>query len=493
MAQPQPTPSASAGVHSDAFHTVEDAGDPDLRWAVLSAAEASGFKPTRAQIYPKRDRALRQLIPADRRGLVTRTTPVASMGSCFAVYIRKHLLARGYAYLQEEHGPCAREGSCRYGAVYNTGSLAQIAEAAVGAFQPAETHWPIDGLLLSPYRAKIAWPDQDARRAETERHAFALRRMFQNAEVLIFTAGLSEVWRSRIDGATFAAPPPKRLLDPARHRFELLSPEANLANLERFRELAKSLNPGLRFIVTVSPVPLRATFRDGVPAQLADEVSKASLRVAVDRFVERHDDADYFPAYELVRRLTPDAFTDDNIHVHASVVARVMHLFEQAFGEPDSQSSTPPHGAADSVAPSAPIPDGGNALLAAFLRDAVRIVADRFPGERLALFGAGEHTKRLLHALDTGSARELLSRIAFILDDAAERSPAPSRSILGVPVRHPDDAGPDGIAAVIPSSDTIEDALGDRARAWAAGSDAAVCPLYRPLTAEERFALRSAA
>ena len=68
---------------------------------------------------------------------ITRTTPIASMGSCFAREIRKVLISKGYNYITEEtHHPAATHASAAWERVYNSFSLRQIFEYTFREWQP---------------------------------------------------------------------------------------------------------------------------------------------------------------------------------------------------------------------------------------------------------------------------------------------------------------------------------------------------------------------
>ena len=92
----------------------------------------------------------------------------------------------------------------------------------------------------------------------------------------------------------------------------------------------KQANPRCRIIVTVSPVPLRATFLDQ-NVLISNSISKATLVVATHEFVARHDDVHYFPGYELVTVGIKKPLERDNRHVRRRAVARIMRVFEQMF------------------------------------------------------------------------------------------------------------------------------------------------------------------
>lgn len=264
-------------------------------------------------------------------GLIGRETPVATMGSCFAQEIKRWLVEHGYTYVQTEGGPCTQVGSARFGAVFNTACVRQEFEQAEGLFDPVEKYWRVGGMLADPYRRSLGWPDERSAIAERAAHAAAVREMVDLARVLIVTVGVAEVWRNRMDGATFSVLPPAEEYDPARHEFALLGVEENVANLERAYRLTRARNPGLRWVVTVSPVPLAATFRD-VDITVANSASKAILRLAADEFCRRHPEVLYFPAYEIVTSLTRWAWEADNRHVRREVVDRIMRCFIGAYG-----------------------------------------------------------------------------------------------------------------------------------------------------------------
>jgi hypothetical protein len=288
---------------------------------------------------PGRSREDHDLCPRSEPGLITRQTPVATIGSCFAHEIRHWLIENGYNFLQTEPGlpgmPNFDCGSANYGPVYNTACMRQIFEAAYGLFDPAEKFWRVGDKLADPFRRGIGWPDEAARGAELARHHAAVRRVAEESRVLIATAGLAEVWRSREDGATFFMVPPAEVFDPERHECVMTSVSENVENLERLYTLLRAKNPALRLMMTVSPVPMMATPTDqsGV---VVDCVSKATLRIAVDSFCRNHPEVVYFPAYEYVKRIAVAAFEADHRHVRREVVAEIMSLFRRKFGEPAS-------------------------------------------------------------------------------------------------------------------------------------------------------------
>lgn len=284
------------------------------------------------QMYPATPLWRLDMIVRDEPGLVTRQTPIGSIGNCFLAEIRRWLISRRFNYIQAEQGAGSEHGSARFGFVYNTACLRQCFEFAYGRFTPTHRWWSHRGMLLDPYRKGIAWPDESTAIADLESHARAVRRMVEATHVLFVTAGLAEVWRNRRDGATFFQVPPHEIFDPALHEFTLTTAQENLANLQTTHALLRQHNPTMRLVIMLSPVPLRATFRKDITCLEADAVSKAILRIAIDQFCSANKDVIYFPAYEIAKRLVPRPFLADNRHVQKRVIDRIMTTFMRHYG-----------------------------------------------------------------------------------------------------------------------------------------------------------------
>jgi hypothetical protein len=274
----------------------------------------------------------------DGRFRLTRSDRIASAGSCFAQRITEGLRASGYRYLVTEPGN-SESYSARYGEIYSTLQLLQIAQAAIGTFVPTEQPWASnDGHWLDPFRPRIEPAGFDSPRAvleARERHLAAVKTVLEEADVFVFTAGLTETWCSKVDGAAFPVCPGTGVgtFDPDRYAFRNLGVDENIANLDAFLKLAWSLNPALRVIFTVSPVPLAATME---PRHIAQSTtwSKSVLRVAVDEMRRRYEAVDYFAAYEIVMGACPNGFENDGRTVTTMAVNAVVASFFRHFGEP---------------------------------------------------------------------------------------------------------------------------------------------------------------
>jgi len=289
--------------------------------------ELAALKPH--QLYPEGRRLTPDFLASSRQPLLSRATPITSIGSCFAREIKNALVRKGFNYLQTEPGD-AGSNPAAWNRVYNTFCLRQEFERALAEFRPQERFWEFDGRVLDPYRKRIAWTSKEQAEEELAQHKDSARRAFTQAEVVIITVGLREIWYSKVDGSVFCQVPPAQVFDATRHAFRCSTVAENLANLEAIHALLKRANPGCRIVVTVSPVPLRATFLDQ-NVLVSNAISKATLVVATHEFVARHDDVHYFPGYELVTAGIRRALERDNRHVRRRAVARIMRVFEQMF------------------------------------------------------------------------------------------------------------------------------------------------------------------
>jgi hypothetical protein len=287
--------------------------------------------------YPKGDELCTSFLKQHHRGKlqITRQTPIASIGSCFSKEIKKWLIRNGYNFIETAQGPCTEAGSARYDRVYNTFSIRQEFERAFADFSPKEQYWEyIEGdqkILLDPYRNNVAWGDKAEMNAELAEHRHNVRKAFTEAQVLIITVGQAEIWFDKEEGAVFPLVPPTQVYDRNKHAYRLSTYEENLANLQRIHDLFSLNNPNGHMVITVSPVPLRATFRP-VNSLVANTAGKAILRAAVDHFIQTNtDQVSYFPAYEVTMVAEHSPFMDDNRHVKKEVIEKIMNLFEDWY------------------------------------------------------------------------------------------------------------------------------------------------------------------
>ncbi len=284
-------------------------------------------------------------LPADIGLKVTRKTPIASMGSCFAREIKRRLIDKGFNYIQEETGsPASIHASAAWERLYNTFSMRQVFEYTFEDFEPQTRWWisPESGKIQDPYRRIILYDTLQEAQEDFERHKEHSRKALTAARLLILTLGLTEIWEDRRDGSVICLPSGPYVNeggDMGDYRFRVSRYGENLKNLERIRDIMAWHNPECQLLVTVSPVHLWATFRKDADVMTASCNSKSTLRAAADEFVSRHDNAFYFPAYEMAtiyRPMTGRSLFEEgpeNFHVDKPTVKFIMRQFFKNFAE----------------------------------------------------------------------------------------------------------------------------------------------------------------
>jgi len=302
--------------------------------AFWSRAVATGFEPRE--------------VATGTGPLLGRSDRVMSAGSCFASNMIPWLERSGIEYVRTETPPPAFRDlpenlgygnfSAAYGNIYTARHLRQLLQRCLSTFVPVEDRWYRDVFVVDPFRPGLRYPARSDEEFDllTGQHLAAVLEAVRLSTVLVFTLGLTEGWCSRVDGATYPACPGTIAgeFDPDRHEFRNFTVDEVTDDLLGALDLARSVNPSLRLILTVSPVPLVATATDQ-HVLTATTYSKAVLRVAADQVTRARDGVEYFPAYELVTGpQAPDAFyAEDRRDVTDEAVAVVMGAL---FGPQDS-------------------------------------------------------------------------------------------------------------------------------------------------------------
>lgn len=261
--------------------------------------------------------------PADR---------VAAAGSCFAQHIARNLTASGFDFLRTEK---VEDFSAAFGNIYTARQLHQLMLRAYGLMRPQDSAWQLpSGRWVDPFRPQMLGDglDSAASIAEArEPHLAAVRDMFEQCDVFIFTLGLTEAWLAA-DGAALPVPPGVlEVVDGASQaHFHNFSLDEIKLDLEAFLVDLVRVNPGVRVVFTVSPVALAATFEDR-HVLVSNTLSKATLRLAAEWMRARHGRVCYFPSYEIITapQNLASSLEADLRSVAPEGVARVMAVFNR--------------------------------------------------------------------------------------------------------------------------------------------------------------------
>jgi hypothetical protein len=291
---------------------------------------------------------------SDCRTRLTRSEAVATAGSCFAQHISRRLRSMGYNFLDTEMPPpwmtaeAQRDFgyglfSARYGNIYTSRQLKQLLLESRGKFEPEERVWETDSRFFDPFRPTIephGFESTEEVLLSRETLLQAIRRIVAKADVFVFTFGLTECWRSKRDGAVYPMCPGTHAgqFDPDRYEFINLSFADVLDDMHQVIEILRRVRPSLRFIFTVSPVPLTAT-ASGSHVLTATTYSKSVLRAVAGELRNTYDFVDYFPSYELVTSpaLGGTFYSANKRDVTPDGVSTVMKIFEAEFCDGKSE------------------------------------------------------------------------------------------------------------------------------------------------------------
>jgi hypothetical protein len=279
---------------------------------------------------------------------LSRTSKIATAGSCFAQHISRQLQRIGFHYFVPENGLELTDEervrrnygvfSARYGNLYTASQLLQLFEEAFeGRVSVENAWWRDDGRYVDPYRPQIE-PDGfesiEAVMEAREQHLSAVRSVFLDADVLVFTLGLTEAWRSKTDGSVFPLAPGvvAGSFDDNRHEFINFNVVDVDRDLSAFLTKLKEKNPLVKVLLTVSPVPLIATYEQR-NVLVSTTYSKSVLRVAADQIISRFDWVDYFPSYEIITGSYAGGlyYEADYREVNSRGVAHAMRCFVRNY------------------------------------------------------------------------------------------------------------------------------------------------------------------
>ena len=206
--------------------------------------------------------------------LIGPTTKVATIGSCFASEL---------AAMMDHVGVV---GAMHPGGLfYSTATIRQELERIAGGWpeRAAEPLWPVGDGWVDPFRDyNMTYPSEAVLLQERATADIAAEALFRDAEVVVVTLGLIEIWRSRHSGSTYRQiphPAPFPTLGAALHR---LTVTEMLDDLERGVRMPNSPSV-IRLVSKVLDLPADKLITAGGLGDTADP----ALQTAAVRFVSR--------------------------------------------------------------------------------------------------------------------------------------------------------------------------------------------------------------
>lgn len=240
---------------------------------------------------------------------------VALLGSCFSD-------SMGHKLAYYQFNTCINP----FGVVYNPISLLRLFERTLEAKEFTKEDFFYDREQWQSYELHSSFNQTQQERAveKVNESLRAFKTFLDSATHLILTLGTAWVYTLK-EGGSIVSNCHKQEASKFSKRILSVS-EIELA-LEQIQKMAKSLNPELKLIFTISPV---RHLKDGF---VENQRSKAHLITALHSFLEKDSNADYFPSYEiLLDELRDYRFYDrDLLHPNALGVDSIWEHFREAY------------------------------------------------------------------------------------------------------------------------------------------------------------------
>ncbi|MDI4661943.1 MULTISPECIES: GSCFA domain-containing protein [Cobetia] len=240
---------------------------------------------------------------------------IVSYGSCFAQHIGQALKSRGYKWMIFERPPhsLAKESckvynynifSARTGNIYTTSLLKQWIEWSIDPDNIPDETWLSNSRYFDPFRPAIEPLGFENKNELVLSRLECLNKFHTSilkSDVFIFTMGLTECWINSDKGYEYPLCPGTIAgeFNDELHSYKNSSFSDVYNNLVSSLDLIRKINPKIKVILTVSPVPLTAT-KSANNVLVATMHSKSILRAVAGEVSSQYDFVDYFPSYEII-------------------------------------------------------------------------------------------------------------------------------------------------------------------------------------------------
>ncbi len=247
---------------------------------------------------------------------------ILSIGSCFAENISKRL---EQAKFHAELSPA--------GIVFNPASIAASIEmfASQRRISPDELLPSGDVWVHHDFHSSLSSTDREQAAEVLQSAVDRGSEVLRQADWVIITLGTAWVYRLRSNAKIVANCHKRPAADFSR---EMLDCDMAAEILDRMVEQPLR---GKNIILTVSPV--RHT-GDGLQQ---NSLSKATLRIAAQRCVDRHDRVYYFPSFEILNDDLRDYrfYADDMVHPSSAAVDYIWERFCETVISPEARNAMP--------------------------------------------------------------------------------------------------------------------------------------------------------
>lgn len=276
---------------------------------------------------------------------------VFTIGSCFAIEIRKALKAKGFNVAPDYSdlnlgedvvfGKYPEKDTLAY---YTTASIAQeLSRSLNREYYGSEDFLTIEKpvnyfagrlkqntVYQDPYRRDVYAATPERILSFSKEITDVFHRSLMESDVVVITLGLTEAWTNKNNGL-WVCKCPVNDHDPEWDTvaFQNLSYTQNKSYLEKALDTLFSFNPEAHVFLTVSPVPLGKTF-SGNDITIANMTSKTTLRACAADIMQQYSGrVTYWPSFEYA--FGNDVYESDGRHVKPEVVKNIVDTFAEAY------------------------------------------------------------------------------------------------------------------------------------------------------------------
>jgi hypothetical protein len=210
------------------------------------------------------------------------TKSILTIGSCFADAIGSRMATHKFKCQVNPFGTLFNPASIHKALRYALGSEELNSQ---GLLSREGTSFHFD------FHSELFGPSHDDLLGQLKARTQMTGEFLKHTDFIMLTYGTSWVYRRQATNEIVAN---CHKVNASEFKKSLLPVNEIVASFEQVRTNLLSVNPKLKFILTVSPV------RHVKDTLSLNSVSKSALRVACHEISEQFSDAEYFPAYEMM-------------------------------------------------------------------------------------------------------------------------------------------------------------------------------------------------
>lgn len=253
---------------------------------------------------------------AGRQGLVSHSTPLLLIGSCFAENIGRRLADALFDVTVNPFGP-----------LYNPLSILAALRPDVASIHGEDSS--VGGHTFHfMAHSRLSGSDFAATLAAVSAATATMQRAMRDARVVFVTLGTTRLFRLKASGQVVANCHKMPASMFAEQRLSLAETVDALSDIVEALRKTSAAPEKLQVVFTVSPVRYTA---EGAHA---NQLAKSTLLLAVDEVVRRFPEtASYFPAYEILMDDLRDYrfYADDMKHPSDLAVSYIYSLFARSY------------------------------------------------------------------------------------------------------------------------------------------------------------------